>query len=241
MLINSQPKKKNQKLSIAIDLGLIFIFLPMSLPLFILFGNYINTNSNFISIVLLSIIEFCAAGLGAFVVMFIRKESFSDYGIKKKNIKKSILFTLSFIVLMVLLKSIDAGELVYFPMRNHTTIKYSLNLLFPFNLIGIMLTYLTWGIIEGIYYIVIIKKIDDLLPKTLNPWLSLAPIVFWLYNFIIHYSVRTFIEGRTFEFSLIDILTSLLLAYAMAMPRKLTNNSWGSLIYQTVQNGIGKL
>lgn len=65
MLINAHHKKKNQKLSIAIDLGLIFIFLPLSLPLFILFGNYINTNSNLISVVLLSIIEFCAAGLGA--------------------------------------------------------------------------------------------------------------------------------------------------------------------------------
>ncbi|WP_055665353.1 hypothetical protein [Desnuesiella massiliensis] len=241
MLINTQPKKKNQKLSIAIDLGLIFIFLPLSLPLFILFGNYINANSNFISVVLLSIIEFCAAGLGAFVVMFIRKESFSDYGIKKDNIKKSILFTLSFIVIMILLKSIDAGGLVYFPMRTHTTVLYSLNLSFPFNLIGIMLTFLTWGIIEGFYYVVIIKKIDDLLPKTLNPWFSLAPIVFYLYNFIIHYSIRTFIEGRAYEFSLIGTLTSLLLAYAMTMPRKLTNNSWGSLIYQTLQNGIGKL
>lgn len=240
MLMNAQSKKKNQKLSIVIDLCLIFIFLPLSLPLFIVFGNYINNNSNFISIVLLSIIEFCAAGLGAFVVMLIRKESFSDYGIKKENIKKSILFTLSFIVIMILLTSIDAGGLVYFPMRNHTTIKYSLNLSFPYNLIGIMLTYLIWGLIEGFYYVVIIKKIDDLLPKTLNPWFSLAPIVFYLYNFIIHYSVRI-IEGRTYEFSLIGELTSIMLAYAMAMPRKVTDNSWGSLIYQTLQNGIGKL
>lgn len=240
MLMNAQSKKKNQKLSIVIDLCLIFVFLPLSLPLFIVFGNYINNNSNFISIVLLSIIEFCAAGLGAFVVMLIRKESFSDYGIKKENIKKSILFTLSFIVIMILLMSIDAGGLVYFPMRNHTTIKYSLNLSFPYNLIGIMLTYLIWGFIEGFYYVVIIKKIDDLLPKTLNPWLSLAPIVFYLYNFIIHYSVRI-IEGRTYEFSLIGELTSIMLAYAMTMPRKMTDNSWGSLIYQTLQNGIGKL
>lgn len=141
MLINEQPKR-NQKLNIAIDLGLIFIFLPLSLSLFILFGNYINNNSNFISVVLLSIIEFCSAGLGVFIVMLIRKEAFSDYGIKKENIKKSILFTLSFIAIMVLLKSIDAGGVVYFPMRNHTSIKYSLNLSFPFNLIGIMLTFL---------------------------------------------------------------------------------------------------
>ncbi len=56
------------------------MFLPLSLPLFIVFGKYINNNSNFISIVLISIIEFCAAGLGAFVVIFIRKERFSDYG-----------------------------------------------------------------------------------------------------------------------------------------------------------------
>lgn len=240
MSINDQPKR-NQKLNIAIDLGLIFIFLPLSLSLFILFGNYINNNSNFISVVLLSIIEFCSAGLGVFIVMLIRKEAFSDYGIKKENIKKSILFTLSFIAIMVLLKSIDAGGVVYFPMRNHTSIKYSLNLSFPFNLIGIMLTFLIWGIIEGIYYVVIIKKIDDLLPNTLNPWLSLAPIIFCLYNFMIHYLIRRFIEGRTYEFSLIDTITGLLLAYAMTMPRKLTNNSWGSLIYQTLQNGIGKL
>jgi hypothetical protein len=241
MLINVQSKKKNQKLSIAMDLCLIFIFLPLSLPLFIVFGNYINNNSNLISIVFLSIIEFCAAGLGAFVVMLIRKESFSDYGIKKENIKKSILFTLSFIVIMILLTSIDAGGLVYFPMRNHTTIKYSLSLSFPYNLIGIMLTYLVWGLIEGFYYVVIVKKIDDLLPRTSNPCLSLAPIVFYLYNFIIHYSIRVFIEGRTYEFSLIAELTSIMLAYAMMMPRKVTNNSWGSLIYQTLQNGIGKL
>lgn len=240
MLMNTQSKKKNHKLSIVFDLCLIFIFLPLSLPLFIVFGNYINNNSNFISIILLSIIEFCAAGLGAFVVMLIRKESFSDYGIKKDNVKKSILFTLSFIVIMILLTSIDAGGLVYFPMRNHATIKYSLIMSFPYNLIGIMLTYLIWGLIEGFYYVVIIKKIDDLLPKTLNPWFSLAPIVFYLYNFIIHYSVRI-IEGRTYEFSLIGELTSIMLAYAMAMPRKVTDNSWGSLIYQTLQNGIGKL
>ena len=76
MLINEQPKR-NQKLNIAIDLGLIFIFLPLSLSLFILFGNYINNNSNFISVVLLSIIEFCSAGLGVFIVMLIRKSLFS--------------------------------------------------------------------------------------------------------------------------------------------------------------------
>lgn len=241
MLIKVQPKKKNQKFSTVIDLCLIFIFLPLSFPLFIVFGNYINNNSNFISIVLLSIIEFCAAGLGAFVVMLIRKESFSDYGIKKENLKKSILFTLGFIAIMILLKSIDTGGLVYFPMRNHTTVKYSLILSFPYNLIGIMLTYLIWGLVEGFYYVVIIKKIDDILPKTTNPWFSLAPVVFCLYNFIIHYSIRRFIEGRTYEFSLIGTLTSLMLAYAMAMPRKVTDNSWGSLIYQTLQNGIGKL
>ena len=232
--------KKNQKISIVIDLCLIFMFLPLSLPLFIVFGNYINSNSNFVSIVLISIIEFCAAGLGAFVVIFIRKERFSDYGIKKENIKKSILFTLGFIVVMILLKSLDAGELVYFPMRNHTTIEYSFNLLLPYNLMGIIITYLVWGLIEGLYYVVIIKKIDDLLPKTTNPWFSLAPIVFYLYNFIIHYSIRI-IEGRTYDYSLIGELTSIMLAYAMAMPRKVTNNSWGSLVYQTLQNGIGKL
>jgi hypothetical protein len=240
MLINTLSKRKNHKLRAVIDLCLIFIFLPLSLPLFIVFGNYINNNSNFISIILLSIIEFCAAGLGAFVVMLIRKESFYDYGIKKENIKKSILFTLGFILIMILLTSIDVGGLVYFPMRNHTTIKYSLNLSFPYNLTGIMLTYLIWGLIEGFYYVVIIKKLDDLLPKTLNPWFSLAPVVFYLYNFIIHYSIRI-IEGRTYEFSLIGELTSIMLAYAMAMPRKVTGNSWGSLIYQTLQNGIGKL
>lgn len=239
--MNSNLKKKNSKLSIVMDLGIIFAFLPLSMPLFLLFGNYINNNSNFTSIVLLSIIEFCAAGLGAFVVMFIRKESFSDYGIRKENTKKSIVFTLSFIAIMVLLNSIDAGGLVYFPMRNHTTLKYSLSLLFPLNLIGIMLTYLIWGLIEGFYYVVILKKIEDILPKASNPWFSLAPIVFYLYNFIIHYSIRTFIEGRTYEFSLIGELTSLILAYAMIMPRKITNNSWGSLIYQMLQNGIGKL
>lgn len=239
MLINAQPKRKNEKLSAAIDLFLIFLFLPLSLPLFIVFGNYINNNSNFISIILLSIIEFCAAGLGAFVVMLIRKESFSDYGIKKENTKKSILFSLGFIAIMILLASIDAKGLVYFPMRNHTTIIYSLNMSFPFSVIGIMLTYLIWGLVEGFYYVVIIKKIDDLLPKTINPWFSLAPIFFYLYEFLIHYSVRM-IEGRPYEFSLIGELLSITLAYAVAMPRKVTGNSWGSLIYQTLQNGIGK-
>ncbi len=57
---------------------------------------------------------------------------------------------------------------------------------------GIIITYLVWGLIEGFNYVVIIKKIDDLLPKASNPWFSLAPIIFYLYNFIIHYSIRIF-------------------------------------------------
>ena len=242
MLTNTDIiEEKNRKRSLLIDLGIIFIFLPLTFPLFMLFGKYINNNSTFLSIIFLSIIQFCGAGLGAFVVIFIRKESLREYGINKDGLKRSLGISLLFIAVMVLVKTIDAGDILYFPMRNHTAMKYSLSLLFPLNFVGIIITLITWGIIEGFYYVVISKKIDDLFTQNKKTWLTLAPIIFFIYNYIIHYCIRVLVERRTYEFSLIDILLGILLAYSMLIPRKVTGNSWGSLIYQTLQNGLGKI
>ncbi|WP_105615818.1 hypothetical protein [Vallitalea okinawensis] len=236
MLIESKGKIKK-----IIDLGIIFIFLPLSFPLYIIFGGYIDNNSDFISVILLSIIEFFAAGLGAFVIIFVRKESFSEYGIRRDNFIKSLGIGLLFILAMILIKSVKAGEFLYFPMRNHTVMRYSLSLVFPLNIIGILITLLTWGIIEGIYYVVIIKKIDDIFYMKRKMCFFIAPIIFFIYNFSIHYFIRVFIEGRAYMFSAIDIFLGLMLAFAMFIPLKVTNNSWASLIYQTIQNGLGRI
>ena len=229
------------KARLLIDLVIISMFLPLALPLFILFGDYINNNANLLSIILLSIIEFCGAGLGAFVIIFIRNESFLEYGITKKNLKKSLGLGILFISIMVLLKSIDAGEFLYFPMRNHTAMKYSLQQFFPFNYLGIIITLSIWGIVEGIYFVVIIKKIEDLFTNKTKLQFFMAPVIFFIYDFLIHYIVRVFVEQRTYNFSVMDVLLSLILSYAIFIPRKLTGNSWGSMIYQTIQNGLGKM
>src|SRR5690554_6055329 len=228
------------KKKILVDLGIIFLFLPLSFPLYMVFGDYINNNPNFNSILLASILQFWGGGLGVFVVMFIRKESFSEYGIKAGNLKKSLFIGLIFVLIMVLLKSINEGEFLYFPMRNHTAMEYSLRQIFPLNFLGAFITLMGWGVVEGIYYVVIVKKIDDLFKQT-KLLFSLAPIIFYLFNFTIHFCIRVFVEQRTYNISIIGVFLGLMLAYAMFVPRKVTGNSWGSLIYQTMQNGLGKI
>ena len=54
-----------------------------------------NRSINIVSRLLLNAgIQFGVAGLGIVIVMILRKESFSEYGLKTKNIFKSILGTI---------------------------------------------------------------------------------------------------------------------------------------------------
>lgn len=227
---------KNCKKSAIIDIIIMSLCFVISFPLFMYFYGQLGNISEGLKILFRSLAQFCTGGLGILIVIILRKESLKDYGISCKNIGKSVKFGLITAIVYIIFKSAASNTFLIIPMKKMANVQSALTLGFPFNILGIVLTFILWGVVEGFFYIALSKKIDNavgIIPK--NIWLSPGPIIFAVINEgLVH---QGFFGGT----DILQLAAGLLVSYFIALIPRLTKNAWGGILLQTIQNGLGPL
>ncbi len=233
-------KKKPVKTAVW-DLLIIMLCFALSGVLYIPFLRMGLSTPPLLKIIYIMLIEFIGSGLAIFIIIHIRREKLSDYGIQKKNVSTSLLAGVIMAVIFAAIYSLQAGNILWIPMRNHVAMRISLTFIFPFNIIGILMTLLIWGPLEGLFFITIVKKLDDIISKHCRaPFFSPGTILFALWNPILHIAIRMF-EQKLTRFDVLDSFLSFAQTYAMITIYNLTKNSSGTMFMQMILNGLGKL
>ncbi len=209
-----------------IDIWIIVIASLAVLGIFIVFQNQItsflkNSSINVLLRVLLAAtFQFGLAGLGITIVSIIRRESFFSHGLRIKGLILSIILcTLCFvpyIVFMLATNKING----YMPFQSVMTTKEILESSFPINLIGMLITFSSWGFFEGFNYVVISDKINKRYPSK-NKWLNFGAISCAVLCILIHGAIGVTAEG------IIEMLAIMIIIYGMLMVKEFTQNAWG--------------
>lgn len=163
-------------------------------------------------------VQFGIAGAGITIVCLLRRERFTQFGLKRSNVLRAIGETiLCFIPLVCYI--IASGQFRgYQPFSIMITADVLATGL-PLSLFGMALIVVVWGFFEGFNYAVISEKINRRYPSE-SPWLDYGAIVCAIICVLLH----------PISFSLwgiADLVTSFAAIYGMLLVKKRTGNAWG--------------
>lgn len=165
-----------------------------------------------------AIIQFGVAGLGITIVCIFRKEKFTQYGLTKKNIGKTIVGTVICFLPSVCYIIVSGQFNGYQPFNILITGDVIASDI-PISILGMALIVVVWGFFEGFNYAVICEKINRRYPSN-NEWLDYGAITCAIICILFH----------PFSFSfwgIIEIITTFVAIYGMLIVKKKTENAWG--------------
>lgn len=162
--------------------------------------------------------QFGVAGLGITIVCVLRKESFTRFGLRRKNTLRAILGTvLCFVPLLCCI--VASGQFRgYRPFSIIITgdvLKSGL----PLSALGMALIVAVWGFFEGFNYAVISEKINCRYPSE-NLWLDYGAITCAVICVLFHPMALT-------PWGIVEMATSFAAIYGMLLVKKRTGNAWG--------------
>lgn len=200
----------------------------------IVLGTYIGYQNQLISFgensnipvlfrtLVMALIQFGVAGLGITIVCVLRKESFFSYGLRRKGLLQSILFSVLVFIPNVIF-SLVAGEATgYMPFQSVWLTKEVLASAFPINIFGIGLITIAWGFFEGFNYVVICEKFNTKYPSQ-TKWINWGAFICAIMCLLIHGMI-----GITSE-NIIEAISVFIVIYGMLMVKEHTGNAWGSI------------
>lgn len=168
----------------------------------------------------MALIQFGVAGLGISLVMLIRRERFSQYGLIKRGALTSIgLSVLAFVPNIVFEFATGRAD-GYFPFQSVWMTREILTAPFPAPLAGLGLIAVAWGFFEGFNYVVICRKINCRFPSR-NRWLNWGALTCAVMCILIHGMIGLTPEG------ILEALTVMVIIYGMLMASEFTGNAWG--------------
>jgi hypothetical protein len=216
---------KKEKIKIIIDLLLIFLVTMAALLPIMILGQrsimvVVENSPILIKTIFVALIQFSIAGLGVVVVMLIRKEKFSEYGLRRKGIIRSLIAGAVLVLVFIGYTYIKEGNITYMPFRQVYLTKDLMKSGFPVSFIGMIIVASAWGFFEGFNYVFISRKINGLI-KINNPFLRLGPIIMGISGILVHGAVG---QG------MLSILGSFFIVYFMLLIHELTDNSWGCIL-----------
>jgi len=177
------------------------------------------------------LIQFGMSVLGILIVLLKNKERLSDYGLVKKNAIVSIagclLCSIPTVIFLWLTNDIHG----FLPFQGMFFTKEILHSAFPMNLIGYITIALVWGLGEGMFYVVLSKKINTLT----------QPKKFWNVGAFICACIAIAIHGMIgFDIkTVIEAMTTFVLMYGSILVYDKTNNAWGNiLIFFLIWNAL---
>lgn len=165
-------------------------------------------------------VQFAIAGLGPVLVMAIRREGFSAFGLKKEGALKSLLCGLLLSAVFVLYTYVKEGSLRYLPFRQVWLTEEALAAPFPSNVLSMALIAAAWGVFEGYNYVFFNRRINALAPVKI-PFLRLGPIIMGIMCVLVHGAV-----GQ----DMLTMLDTFLVVYLSLLIPELTGNAWGTIL-----------
>lgn len=169
--------------------------------------------------------------LGILFVLLKNKEKLSDYGLVKKNAASSIagclLVSIPTVVFLWLTNDIHG----FLPFQGMFLTKEILQVAFPINVIGYLIIALVWGFGEGMFYVVLSKKINTL--KQPEKFWNLGAFICAMIAITIHGMIG--FDRKT----VIEAITTFVLMYGSVLIYDKTANAWGNiLIFFVVWNAL---
>lgn len=210
----------------------LYIIIAITVPVLMIYMAFQNQISAFaknpevhvlLRTLVMACMQFGVAGLGMTIVMLLRKESFRDYGLKRKGALKSIVFSLLMGIPHILFLVFTGAFRGYQPFQAVWMTRDVLAGGFPVNAIGMLIIAVVWGFFEGFNYVVVNDKINTRYPG-INRWLNWGAIVCAAACILIHGAI-----GVTPE-SIIEAITIFILVYGMLMVKAFTGNAWGIVV-----------
>lgn len=163
-------------------------------------------------------VQFGVAGLGITIVCILRKEKFTQYGLTKKNIGKTIVGTV-ICFLPSVCYIIASGHFKGYQPFNILITGDVIASDIPISILGMALIVVVWGFFEGFNYAVICEKINRRYPSD-NEWLDYGAITCAIICILFHPFSISF-------WGIIEIITTFVSIYGMLIVKKKTENAWG--------------
>lgn len=216
----------------AIDLAVAMAFFAVCVAVNPVLDPFLRHGRSLVMVFAAATYQFMAEGLALLVVMRIRHERFSDYRFTWRNAGKSVALALVLAGIYDLAMSWHAGALLWIPLRRQPAVRMSLAVGFPLSLVGLAVTVASWGFFEAFFGVFFARKLNRTFGHDGRGWLSPGAVGFALFNGLIHLTVHQGIAG---------FIGSFASGYAIAVIPGVTENAWGSALFQTLTNAVGKL
>jgi len=176
--------------------------------------------------------QFLLEGLVPLTLMTLRREPFASYGLIRHNVAPSLALGLALALLYDLALSCYARTLLWIPLRRQPAVRMSLAAGFPLCIVGLAVTVLVWGFLEGFFGVYFSRKLNLALGHSGRGWFAPGTLAFALFNGGVHLIVGQGLQGFMFSFAS---------GYAIAVVPAITGNAWGSTLVQTLTNAVGPL
>ena len=176
-------------------------------------------------------IQFGMSVLGILIVLLKNKERLSDYDLVKKNAVSSIIGCLLVSIPTVVFLWLTNDIHGFLPFQGMFLTKEILHSPFPINVIGYLIIALVWGLGEGMFYVVLSKKINTL--KQPKKFWNLGAFICALIAIAIHgmigFDMKTIVEA----------IATFILMYGSTIVYDKTKNAWGNiLIFFVIWNAL---
>lgn len=220
-----------------IDLMVITLVSLVSATLYVFLGGLIMdygrepSNPLILRFMPVLMIQFGMSVLGILIVLLKNKEKLSDYGLIKKNAVRSMIGCLLVSIPTVVFLWLTNDLHGFLPFQGMFLTKEILHSAFPINVIGYIIIALVWGMGEGMFYVVLSKKIN-LLKKPKDLW-NLGAVICALIAISIHgmigFDLKTIVEA----------IATFILMYGSIIIYDKTKNAWGNiLIFFVIWNAL---
>lgn len=221
------------KKNIAIILSISFV----SAILYITLGEMIMDYGHDVSHSLLFrflpvfLIQFGMSCLGVIIVSLKNKETLSKHGLVRKNILQSLIGCLIVSIPTVAFLFVTNDIHGFLPFQGMFLTNDILRAPIPFNAIGYLMIALTWGLGEGLFYVVLADKINFIYnPKKL--W-NVGAFICAIISIAIHGMIGFDLAA------LFEALATFILMYGSLVIRQRTGNAWGNiLIFFIIWNAL---
>lgn len=167
--------------------------------------------------------QFGLAGLGITIVSILRKDSFLNHGLNRKNLIPALLLSLACCLPDFIFGLCTGGLWTWFPFIKVNTTPEVISSGFPWRVLGMIITATCWGFFEAFNYVVIRDKLSELIPSKYK-YLDWGALICAIMCILIHGAV-----GVTQD-AIIEMLTIMFLIYGMLIVRKVTQNAWGCIL-----------
>ena len=227
----TDPAPSADRRAAAADLGLVIaFFLACSVAEPVLDAR-LRQGRGLAGVLALAGYQFACEGLAPLLIMIARRERLSGYGLTRRSVGRSVDLGLALAALNDLAISWHAGAPLWIPLRRHSAMRMSLAAGLPTSIAGVVVTVAVWGLAESVFGVFFARKLDQSLGRRGRGWLSMGALGFAVFNGSIHLAIGQGLDG---------FLTSFASGYAIAVIPAVTQNAWGSAVFQTLTNAVGK-